>query len=1214
MIAERFRGRMGGLRRWFGASISGSTQAAMERQLRELQVLHAVAVAGAESNNEQELIDRATSLIGDTFYSDNFGILLLDEGQQLLVHHPSYRAGADAPEQRPISLEEGICGEVARTAIPRRIDDVTRNDAYLDIDPNTVSELCVPIKVGHRVIGVINAESRLRAAFTEDDERLLTTLAGQLGPAIQRTRLLESERVRWQEAEVLRHATAGITSSLELSNVLDRILEFLDQVVPYDSASIFLVEGSHLKCVACRKFESPEKVTDQEYPAQDDPLFLEIQSSAKTMILDDVAQDRRFKQWGNTSYVHGWMGVPLVVRNQVIGLLTLDSRRPGAYGVEHAGLAQALANQAAVAIDNARLYEESQRQAIELAGLYEASLTISSVLVTEALLARLGEQVNRYFSPDSFGLFIYREDTDEVEISMAIENGREIPGLVGSRIPVDDSGLTGWVIRSREPLLIKDLAKEDLPVEPRHLTSTARAWFGVPLIARDRLLGVISLQSFQPHTYNQSDMRLLQSLAAQVATALENVRLYEEARRGFERQEALNAVIATAASETELRKILSIALDRTMRAMDLSSGGIWVGDVTITRELPEHFITKLQETSAATGIGMDDLEETVVIRDWAAVKRDDPYQPFAKWFLKMGIHTSVMAPIKADGQTTGGLYLFPRGRTKWSRDDVSFVETVGKQLGGAIEKLRLFNQAEVNAFTLATLFEAGREISTTIELEPLLELICRRAVQLTEADRSLVILFSDESYKVANSAHLGFDGSLNNRDITDAFYDLSTWVMEHRKPAIVADYSEDPRGGTSRSAELEWISEIVGPALALPLNTADKALGALLLMRNPGRRAFDTEDLDLLLMMVGQATMALGNASLFDEVRKHALYQSALLTLSTELASALDIDEICDRVVTSLQELLGYENVGIFLVDEFTGERVLTSSVGLFEAPDNWRLERGAGVSERPLIDGKLHYTPDVTADPDYIPGLPSGAEVDVPIRIDGKNIGVLIVQKLDPNSFYQEDFRVLQAAASQAGSAISRAKLLETERRRGAEFEALRQASLQVTSSLELKPVLDAILEQTLRLIPADDAHIFLYESGSLSFGAARTADDLLEKPLYEPRSDGLSNKVASEGVSVFVPDTESHPVFNYSNWSGAVASLPLVIGQEVRGVMNLAFNRVHEFKNSEVQVLELLADQAAIALNNARSFQFATSAIKNAQERLDEMSAIAEVSSAMR
>src|SRR5690606_7141350 len=141
------------------------------------------------------LIESATQLIRHSIYSDNFGIILVtDSGTELRIH-PSYEA---APEvaNTPIALGEGITGKVAQSGKPIRLDDTREAKDYLDFDKQTLSELCVPMKIGERVIGVINTESRELNHFSEDDERLLTTLAGQLATGIERLRNAAAESRR----------------------------------------------------------------------------------------------------------------------------------------------------------------------------------------------------------------------------------------------------------------------------------------------------------------------------------------------------------------------------------------------------------------------------------------------------------------------------------------------------------------------------------------------------------------------------------------------------------------------------------------------------------------------------------------------------------------------------------------------------------------------------------------------------------------------------------------------------------------------------------------------------------------------------------------------------------------------------------------------------------------------------------------------------------
>ncbi|HLF88117.1 MAG TPA: GAF domain-containing protein [Anaerolineales bacterium] len=154
------------------------------RQVGELAVLYAVAQAGAESTSEDELIERVTQVIGDTLYPDNFGILLVDEEEKFVITHPSYR-GVQSTNQ----LGKGITGRVAADGRPHLVADVAASSGYIRLDQETRSELCVPLKIEEKVIGVLNAESKKINTFTLNDERLLITVAGLLATAIQKIRL-----------------------------------------------------------------------------------------------------------------------------------------------------------------------------------------------------------------------------------------------------------------------------------------------------------------------------------------------------------------------------------------------------------------------------------------------------------------------------------------------------------------------------------------------------------------------------------------------------------------------------------------------------------------------------------------------------------------------------------------------------------------------------------------------------------------------------------------------------------------------------------------------------------------------------------------------------------------------------------------------------------------------------------------------------------------
>jgi diguanylate cyclase (GGDEF)-like protein len=154
-------------------------------------------------------------------------------------------------------------------------------------------------------------------------------------------------------------------------------------------------------------------------------------------------------------------------------------------------------------------------------------------------------------------------------------------------------------------------------------------------------------------------------------------------------------------------------------------------------------------------------------------------------------------------------------------------------------------------------------------------------------------------------------------------------------------------------------------------------------------------------------------------------------------------------------------------------------------------------------------------------------------------------------------------------------------------ELELIRKASLSLTMNLSLDAVLEAILDSAMELVSADDTHVFLYEHGVLSFASAVFGGQQQTKAFMDPRPEGITYQVARGGKKIVVNDTTTDPLFEDRPWEGSITSLPLKIGQKVLGVMNVALKRAHTFSSEEIQVLEFLADQAAIAIQNAKLYE---------------------------
>lgn len=215
----------------------------------------------------------------------------------------------------------GISAQTGRPLILTQSETWAGRLAHLSISPFH-AVICAPLLFKDEVKGVLQvlaAEKNRR--FTESDLELLTLFANQAAIAIENARLLEAERQRRQEAETLSQATAVLNASFDLDHVLESILTQMERVVPYDSASIFIRNNECLRLAGGRRLPCSGLI-DHDFPV--DALSQEAWSTGRAVILQDAQQDKRYHAWGHADQVRSWMGVPLIVRGEAIGLVTLD--------------------------------------------------------------------------------------------------------------------------------------------------------------------------------------------------------------------------------------------------------------------------------------------------------------------------------------------------------------------------------------------------------------------------------------------------------------------------------------------------------------------------------------------------------------------------------------------------------------------------------------------------------------------------------------------------------------------------------------------------------------------------------------------------------------------------------------------------------------------------------------------------------------------------
>jgi PAS domain S-box-containing protein len=321
--------------------------------------------------------------------------------------------------------------------------------------------------------------------------------------------------------------------------------------------------------------------------------------------------------------------------------------------------------------------------------------------------------------------------------------------------------------------------------------------------------------------------------------------------------------------------------------------------------------------------------------------------------------------------------------------------------------------------------------------------------------------------------------------------------------------------------------------------------------------------------------------------------QAALLRLSTAIAAAESEQEICRAVATGLHdEALGYDFVALLLVDEPTGHRVLVATAGRAQLPTDLRVRPGEGLSERPLLDGRLHYTEEVTHDTRYLPTRNRGSEVDVPLQINRRLVGVLVVESNRPRAFGPDDLEILTAAANQAGIAIGRARLLAAERQRATEQAALRATVADLSAQLELTTLLQAVLDRAVALLGVSHGELASYDE-------ARRELEIVASQNVGKRDTTGTRLALGEGAMGKVAETHTPlNIDDYQSWSGqsakyahvafhAVLTVPLLLGRRLLGAISIMDkDPARRFGAADQRLLDLFASQAAIAIENARLF----------------------------
>jgi len=671
----------------------------LRRQVEELTILHAVAAACVEAQTEDGLIERVTEIISQSLYMENFGILLMDKKAGSLYFHPSYHGLSSDNKSSRIPLGEGITGRVAASGIPWRVRDVFLESEFVHLQYPTRSELCVPIQGMAGVMGVINTQSSRLDFYTDSDEHLLTVLAGQIATSLERLRAEASSRLRLEELQAITRVNREITSMLELQPVLESIAHHAVELGHADASGIFTIRENQRLYLA-----AADGVGDRMVNAINaeglDPYGTAVGQAIREKRPVQIPDIYAANEYSATHYaelekIRAVLALPLLHGEEIIGGLVLWHRQPRQFTQEEELFLQALAQQSVNAVVNARLFEAEREQRYLAELLRDTGATLSSTLDPDAVLDRLLDQIRRIVPYDAATFMSIKAGYATVIRVRGMEQfDQELPLHVMSlRFDLNTTPNLQSLVESRHPQVIPNTA-DDPGWKTTGVAPFTRSWAGFPIVVQGQVAGLFSLDKVEPGFYQADHIERLDMFASQASLAWQNALLFAETRRRAAHQEVLNAIIAAAVIAPDLPYLLESAMDRIFDAVGVDKGGIWVGQEQLLRGLPEEIGKASVRVSNELGI---DWKSTVVISDWSLISEQDPMFGFLSHLQQFGLHSILFVPVMAGGKRIGGLSLASADMREWLLEEVNWVETVGRQLGSAVERLNLMAKTQEQA-------------------------------------------------------------------------------------------------------------------------------------------------------------------------------------------------------------------------------------------------------------------------------------------------------------------------------------------------------------------------------------------------------------------------------------------------------------------------------------------------------------------------------------
>ncbi len=1227
----------------------------------ELAIINEVGQALAQQLEFNAIIDLVGDRIRAIFDVDTGNIGLYGEDTATIELPYSIDQGRRlAPTSRPFGT--GLLSEVISSRAPLRLNtnaEAAAHGALVYGSDDAESWLGVPILAGDRVLGAIGLERMAQFAFSESDERLLSTLAASMGVALENARLFgETKRLlgeteqRNAELAVINEIGAALAQQLDFTAIVNNVGDRLRQALRANDMFIALVEPGGREIAFPYLMQAGERREAEPLPLGEG-LTSRVLEGRKPLRFGTVDDQMRF----NPAFAPGidvhesWLGVPITAGDTVIGVVNVSDHRPNAYSEADERLVSTIAASVGVALENARLFSETKRllsetdaRAAELAIINEIGSALARQLDFEGIIELVGDRVGTIVGTPDVGIALYDAATNTVSFPYSVEDGQRYEDE-----PVElGEGLTSRIIQTRESVRVGD-PDAALALGARFTgdvnVSMKQSYLGVPIPAGDRVLGVLSVVAEPRDAFTESQERVLSTLASSMGVALENARLFSETKRLLSETDAraaelaiINSVQQGLAANLDMQAMYDLVGDKIQEVFDAQVLSIAVlnrGEDTFDfAYIIERDVRFPNQSMPNIGPRRHviDAREPLVINE----NLRERIQEFGQTGPVSGEMplSAVYVPMISGGEARGVISLQNLDRENaFSEADIRLLMTLASSLSVALENARLFDEtrrllseADERAAELALINEVQEGLARNLDMQAMYDLVGDKIGEIFDAQVVAIGTFDIPNDTI--EFPYGMERGKRLRDMRGAISrGAGAIVLQERKALLIN------RGVT------EWYEAHGLPTAPLrgeppvaclfaPLIVGEEVRGYFSLQNLDREDAFSDGDLRLLTTLAGSLAVALENARLFDETRRlltEADERTAELALMNSvqrgLAQNLDMQSMYDLVGDRIQEIFDAQVVDIATFDLASGmvhwPYLKERGVRFPDEPSPLEIS----VMSRELIQsGQPLLIDDVNAwvaargiqQQTVVQGEPAASVVGVPLTSGGQVTGRISLQNLDrTHAFSEADVRLLSTLAASLSVALDNARLFEETNRRAAELAIVNDLQRALASEVDVQAMYELVGERANDVFDTHvvDIAVFDHAAGTMHFpfsverGKRFPADVRpimgFRKHVLETREPMLITENLREIGATYGQGAQIK-----GEPAKSAIFLPLVIGEEVAGVISLQnLDREHAFSERDVSLLSTLAASLSVALRTGRL-------IDETRQRADQMAALADVS----